>query len=164
MAVHIHYIDDDWTMQQELLDFISIEGSHSGSTLAEYICNLLEFYDIEDRLSNIMADNASNMDTLVQNISDRLGRTIYRSRCISHILNLVVQAILGKGGSCPLFFCSESESLSDSEPEEEVIVGLGKSVTNVEEEDIELNVGIGQAITTLREIVKCKELNSLLSC
>ncbi|CAG8855603.1 5699_t:CDS:1, partial [Gigaspora margarita] len=49
MGIIVHYIDKDWQLQQKTLDFIEIEGSHTGANLANELINVFEFYQIESK-------------------------------------------------------------------------------------------------------------------
>ncbi|KAM0742755.1 hypothetical protein ACQRIT_002932 [Beauveria bassiana] len=57
---------------------------------------ILESYEILDKVGYITLDNAANMDTAVEEIADALGWDPLkrRVRCFDHVLNLVVKALL----------------------------------------------------------------------
>ncbi|KAJ5244537.1 hypothetical protein N7489_004633 [Penicillium chrysogenum] len=95
------------------IEFVEIEGSHSGDNLARIVATVLERFHISDKVMTITADNASNNDTLhrylYQKLSQRydgyLAETIIREgtmkfthnsqvRCFAHILNLVMKTTL----------------------------------------------------------------------
>lgn len=61
----IHFIDNEWKMQQRLLAFKFFEEEHDGKSLSkEMIAVLLEF-GIADRLLGVTLDNASNNTTML---------------------------------------------------------------------------------------------------
>jgi len=102
VAITSHYIDENFVLQEDLLDFTEVDWSHSGINLSEHIHEVLFKYDICEKLFCITTDNASNNDTTCEELSDRL----YESHsinwnweenhigCLAHVLNLSVQAFL----------------------------------------------------------------------
>ncbi|CAG8666084.1 21618_t:CDS:2 [Dentiscutata erythropus] len=40
MGIIAHYIDKDWQLQQKTLDFVEVEGSHTGANLANEVINI----------------------------------------------------------------------------------------------------------------------------
>ena len=49
----IHYIDDEWKYQETLLAFKFLEGEHDGESLAKAFIEVLEDYNIADRLLGV---------------------------------------------------------------------------------------------------------------
>jgi len=102
VAITSHYIDENFVLQEDLLDFTEVDWSHSGINLAEHIHEVLFKYDICEKLFCITTDNASNNDTTCEELSDRL----YEAHsidwnweenhigCLAHVLDLAVQAFL----------------------------------------------------------------------
>jgi hypothetical protein len=68
LAVTVHYIDENWDLQKDLLDFQYIPGSHTGANLASKIYEILENRDLTTRLLAITADNASNNDVMMKEL------------------------------------------------------------------------------------------------
>ncbi|KAM4061331.1 restless-like transposase [Hirsutella rhossiliensis] len=70
--------------------------SHSGENIAAQILEILESYEILDKVGYITLDNAGNMDTATEEIAEALGfdPKKRRVRCFGHVLNLVVKALL----------------------------------------------------------------------
>jgi hypothetical protein len=175
MAVFGHFLNFNWDATEVLLDFKNVEGRHTGHNLALYVLGVLQDYKITERILSITADNASNMDSLVDCLNDHLGCTVYRGRCTSHILNLTVQAMLGNGGRNAIFADDAHPSEDGDKAEdvaggvtgeddegdvgggddEEIIVGFG-----TEDDNEELDVPIDEAMSTLRALVK--GLNNLI--
>jgi hypothetical protein len=46
-----HYIDDNWVLQNRLISFSELEGSHSGENAANDLYKLLKLYDIRSKVS-----------------------------------------------------------------------------------------------------------------
>ena len=99
----IHYIDNDWEMQQELLAFKYLEGEHEGKSLSVAFIDVLEDFGIADRLLAVTADNASNNSTMMaymekyykENYPDAGFSVAWNQvECMAHVLNLGAQQIL----------------------------------------------------------------------
>jgi hypothetical protein len=87
--------------QQLVLAIKNIRGSHSGANMAEIFLATVQEYEIEKNLGFCCADNASNNDTMCTTIEKQMGNNgiswdakLYRLRCLAHISNLAVQALL----------------------------------------------------------------------
>ncbi|CAE6524483.1 unnamed protein product [Rhizoctonia solani] len=103
MAVTGHYkkqIRGADILVVELLAFRQVEGSHSGVNLARVLFGILSEYNILDKIGTITLDNASNNDTMMEDLERRMceaGHTFdkdgNRVRCFPHIINLAVNAI-----------------------------------------------------------------------
>ncbi|KAM3524610.1 hypothetical protein MY4038_007668 [Beauveria bassiana] len=98
-------------------------GRHTGTSLADEVCDTLAFWQIDDldRVSYFTLDNAANNDTCMENIAFELGfcATERRIRCAAHILNLSVRAMLcgSKGENLTVVVSADGD---DDEDEEEV--------------------------------------------
>jgi hypothetical protein len=55
----IHYIDNEWKMQEHLLSFKYLESEHDGDRLAKAMIEVLEVYGIGNRLLGVTCDNAA---------------------------------------------------------------------------------------------------------
>jgi hypothetical protein len=66
----IHYIDDDWKMQEKMLAFKFLEGEHDGKSLFEAFIEVLEDYGIANRLLGVTADNASNNSSIMVHLQE----------------------------------------------------------------------------------------------
>ena len=97
MAIIAHFINNDFKYCEWLLDFVSIEGRHTGEELAKYVENVLVEWKLTGKVMTVVGDNASNNDTLAAHLGIRLKRKMPRGRCMSHIINLGAQALMGKG-------------------------------------------------------------------
>jgi hypothetical protein len=72
MAITGYFIDDKWNYQEILLGFEPLHGSHSGTNLSTVLFELLQQYEITDRVLSITTDNASNNVTLMESIQDSI--------------------------------------------------------------------------------------------
>jgi len=101
-AITGHWIDDDWKLHEALLDFRHVEGQHLGSVLAEHVLEVLEEYEIYNKLFCITTDGAGNNGTMCESLSrylrDRWGikwnHKQHHIACMNHVINLSVQTFL----------------------------------------------------------------------
>jgi GTPase Era involved in 16S rRNA processing len=113
LAINAHWMSSTFEQHRACIEFVEIEGNHSGENLANIVATVLERFHISDKVMTITADNASNNDTLHRCLYQKLSRrydkylaeTIIRDgmmkftqnsqiRCFAHILNLVMKTIL----------------------------------------------------------------------
>src|SRR3981189_221590 len=114
-AVIGHWISTDYTYEHEVFEWKELKGSHSGENMALVIYLMLQFLALERKLIAVCSDNAKNNLTLVEHLFKQLGKEFdvehddllgnYKDimwfrgkeshiRCLGHILNIVVHAIL----------------------------------------------------------------------
>ncbi|KAM4067722.1 restless-like transposase [Hirsutella rhossiliensis] len=84
------YIDKDGVPSKLVLGMPELKISHSGENIAAQILEILESYEILDKVGYITLDNAGNMDTATEEIAEALGfdPKKRRVRCFGHVLNL----------------------------------------------------------------------------
>jgi hypothetical protein len=106
----IHYIDNEWDMQEGLIAFKFLEGEHDGASLAKVMIEVLEDLQIADRLLGVTADNASNNSTMMAKLELYYTETYpdagfsvswNQVECVAHVINLAAQEIL-KGFKQPV--------------------------------------------------------------
>ncbi|OBS15938.1 hypothetical protein FPOA_27990 [Fusarium poae] len=90
------YVDKNGISSKLVLGLPELKNCHSGGNIAAQILEILESYEILDRVGYITLDNAGNMDTAMEDIAEALGfdPKKRRVRCFGHVLNLVVKALL----------------------------------------------------------------------
>jgi len=101
-AVTGHWIDDDWNLHEALLDFRHIRGPHNGEHLGRHLFEILEYFNISDKLFCITSDSAGNCGTMCKALTNILRdekgiRWNYKERyirCMNHVINLAVQNFL----------------------------------------------------------------------
>ena len=67
------WITKDWEYEYVVLDFDVVSGSHSGAALAESLHSVLVRFGIDSNLLAITTDNAGNMVTMCQELSQILN-------------------------------------------------------------------------------------------
>ena len=78
-----------------------VEGHHYGEVLADKVFEILEEYEIFEKLFCITADNAGNNGTmcvalskLLENIGIEWDPKKYQISCMNHVINLAVQEFI----------------------------------------------------------------------
>ncbi|GBC52400.2 zinc finger BED domain-containing protein RICESLEEPER 2-like [Rhizophagus irregularis DAOM 181602=DAOM 197198] len=101
LGITIHWITNDWKLENTTLDFSHIEGPHSGENLASKLFEVLKEFELLQKILGISTDNASNINKMFskfESICEYEGIEFIaknqRVRCLAHIINLTVQNIL----------------------------------------------------------------------
>ena len=66
LAIVAYWISDSWQMEEMLIGFEEIRGSHTGANMAGIINEVLARYRIQDRILGFTTDSASNNRTLTE--------------------------------------------------------------------------------------------------
>ncbi|GES82302.1 zinc finger BED domain-containing protein 1-like [Rhizophagus clarus] len=61
LGIIMHCITNDWKIKKCLLDFISLERSHSAELILTKLTDVLQEFNISDRIISLTTDNGSNM-------------------------------------------------------------------------------------------------------
>lgn len=87
IAVTCHFITNDFKLESVLLDCTLITGSHTGENLSIEIRKILQEWELIDKVTMGVSDNASNISNAFQKYLnlDHIG-------CYAHSLNLIVQS------------------------------------------------------------------------
>jgi hypothetical protein len=101
-AITAHWIDNAFRLQEALLAFKRLEGAHTGNYMAQVIYDILDDFEIAEKLFCITSDGASNNGTMTKDLSEilRVEKNIQWDHeqmhilCLDHIINLAVQAFL----------------------------------------------------------------------
>lgn len=102
VAVVAHFLDECHKLQTALLDLRPLKGPHSGENIAKTLSMVMEWYNISTTTGFIMMDNASNNDKCIEELAKKYPAITKKSRlrCVGHVLNLIVKALLfGEGVS-----------------------------------------------------------------
>ncbi|KAF4313154.1 HAT domain-containing protein [Botryosphaeria dothidea] len=119
-AVNAHFVDHSGTIQTGLLAFGRILGSHSGENIASVPLRCFQQYNCTECIGYVICDNADNNDTAIRVLQKDLPISYHscRVRCIGHIINLVVKAILFGQGVSKL----EQSFLGKTDDDEETFI------------------------------------------
>jgi hypothetical protein len=95
-----------------------LEGQHNGEHMAEEVMEFIREYGIASEVGYFMMDNASNMNSMIDKVSDDLEREFdvfydplpHRLRCSSHVIDLpVMEFLMGKRPPTTDFYGGPSE-------------------------------------------------------
>jgi len=97
LGITMHYIDNNWDLKKCILDFIPIEGSHSSRLILSKIIDLLQEFNLNNRIISLTTDNGSNMLACGRDLANELeicfcNLSFSYKRCAAHIINLAVKA------------------------------------------------------------------------
>lgn len=146
-AVTGHWIDDDWNLHEALLDFRQIRGRHSGEHLGWELFQILEHFDISDKLFCITSDSAENCGTLCTELTNILrdekdiqwNHKERYIRCMNHVINLTIQN-----------FIKSIKGLASNDIDERDF----DNGDDDEDSDISLSEGFALAMWKIREFMK----------
>ncbi|CAB4433776.1 unnamed protein product [Rhizophagus irregularis] len=66
LGITVYLITNEWELKSFLLDFIKLDGPHSGAIIKEAFLKSLSSYNIESNILGVTTDNASNNITFLQ--------------------------------------------------------------------------------------------------
>jgi hypothetical protein len=69
-TVTVHFIDEELTMNSLILDFVPFRDTHSGVQIASVFKNIVDEFEIKDKILAVCTDNASNNDSFIQDLLD----------------------------------------------------------------------------------------------
>ena len=69
LTITSHYVDDNFRVQEDLLDFAHVPVSHTEENLAEHVFKVLLEYNIHTRLFCVTSDNVSNNGTMIERLT-----------------------------------------------------------------------------------------------
>ena len=118
LAINSYFIDQKWDYHEVLLGFPYVEGRHNGERLGHILYEEIKYHKLEGAIAAITIDSASNnktMNAAIQKAIDNGGyisniniaegssgsdetesnRTFEQLPCLSHIIQLAVQRLLG---------------------------------------------------------------------
>ncbi|XP_005098416.1 zinc finger BED domain-containing protein 4-like [Aplysia californica] len=84
ITVTAHFITPSWELHGCVLDTLKLDEAHTAKNIAEVLSQIMESWQIRDKVFAIVKDNASNMIAAVDLLKIR------RMPCFAHTLNLVV--------------------------------------------------------------------------
>lgn len=71
MCLVAHYIDANWKMQCRVLNFIELDPPHTRAIISNAIFDCIIKWKIEDKITTITLDNASNNDVAAKNLMSK---------------------------------------------------------------------------------------------
>lgn len=102
MAISGYFIDDKWKYRELLLGFEPLHGSHTGVNIGTVLFEVLQRYQLVERVLTVTTDSASNNQTLVgrmheqlESLKSRTTTPIVQVPCIAHVIQLILKGLLG---------------------------------------------------------------------
>ncbi|KAG6988733.1 hypothetical protein FOFC_20727 [Fusarium oxysporum] len=91
-----HFVDSNGEKRDVLLGLPRLVGPHSGENIAPYVKGVIDQYEMGSKLGYFMLDNAESNDTCLEALARWFPMDVGRRRlrCIGHIINLVVRAVI----------------------------------------------------------------------
>lgn len=97
LGICAHFVTADYELKTTLIALPFIHSRHTGITLSKIILEVIQEYEIEEKLGYFMMDNASNNDTMMEELQKSLPDLNVqqrRLRCLGHVVNLVCKVML----------------------------------------------------------------------
>jgi hypothetical protein len=97
LSIVVYYLRDDNKLYNVVLIMRDTLGSHIRANMADHLFDVLKEYQISsNQIAYFAADNATNNDTALTALSERMAidPVASRLRCVGHIFNLMCTAIL----------------------------------------------------------------------
>ncbi|KAH7543966.1 hypothetical protein JRO89_XS15G0073100 [Xanthoceras sorbifolium] len=102
LCLTAHYIDENWILQKKILNFVTLDSSHTEDMLPEVIIRCLMDWNIDSKLFALTFDDCSTDDDIVLKIKERILQNrpcssngqLFDVRSAAHVLNLIVQDAL----------------------------------------------------------------------
>ena len=109
MAITVYFIDKAWNYREMLLSFEPLHGPHTGINLSDVLHQLLKERKLLDRIFSVTTDNATNNETLIRALQEKLISTgaigsresIVRVPCMAHVIQLCLKQLLGHIRAAP---------------------------------------------------------------
>jgi hypothetical protein len=99
LCVTCHFIDDEWKIHKRIINFMHLEGRHTGANLSAAFMQNIASWNIDHKLFALTLDNASANDVCVDTVISILknvgtvhcGGKFFHVRCAAHIINLIAR-------------------------------------------------------------------------
>ncbi|KAK9269460.1 hypothetical protein L1049_001235 [Liquidambar formosana] len=99
LCLTAHYVDEDWKLQKKILNFVTLDSSHTEDMLSQVISKCLMDWNIDRKLFAMTFDDIFTNDDIVLRIKEWLSQSrpllsngqLFDVRCAAHVLNLIVQ-------------------------------------------------------------------------
>jgi hypothetical protein len=99
LCLSAHYIDEKWTLQKKVLNFLTLHSSYTEDLLPEVIIKSLDEWDIDCKLFALTLDDCSVDDSITLRIKERVSekrpflstRQILDVRSAAHLITSIVQ-------------------------------------------------------------------------
>ncbi|GAA0186733.1 hypothetical protein LIER_34021 [Lithospermum erythrorhizon] len=102
MCLTAYYIDEDWKLQKQMLNFTTLDPLHTDDILSEVVIKCLTDWSIDRKLFSMTLDSCSAYDDMVFRMKDWLSQTkpllkngeLFEARCAAQLLRSIVQDVM----------------------------------------------------------------------
>lgn len=102
LCLTAHYIDENWRLDKKILNFVTLDPSHTADLLPEVIIRCLMDWNIDSKLFALTFSDCSIDDDIVLKIQERISQSrpclsngqLFDVRCAAYVLNMIVQDAL----------------------------------------------------------------------
>lgn len=96
LEVVAHYLNASQHPRNVLLGLPRVRGSHTAANIAGSISHLLERFDVQYKIGNLVTDNASENHACIEILGSKYSFNANERHvlCIGHVINLVAQSVL----------------------------------------------------------------------
>ncbi|XP_057967030.1 zinc finger BED domain-containing protein RICESLEEPER 1-like [Malania oleifera] len=99
LCLTVHYIDRDWKLHKKILNFVTLDPSHTEETLSEVVIKCLMDWDVDYKLFSLTYDDCFTNDDIVPGIKERISQNrrllsngkLFDVPCAARVLRLIVQ-------------------------------------------------------------------------
>jgi hypothetical protein len=95
IVITAHFITESWKMQGLTISFKEMAKNHTGANLCSEFVDVVQALGIDDKISCIVSDNASNVvcgNSLIAKALSTNTNKVVPLRCLPHIIHLVATA------------------------------------------------------------------------
>ncbi|OCB88219.1 hypothetical protein A7U60_g4624 [Sanghuangporus baumii] len=167
LAIVIHYISNEWDLQEQLIAFEEIKGRHTGDNIGAIVLRVLDQYNLVSKLIAINCDNASNNDTMVSYLETQLfergiefSAEKARMRCMPHTIHLAAMRLLASIGAARTVTENTRNYQDDIYPpteEQEVAFQDDNDGSDDDDRVISAIAKLRQLVRTIRRKTQCRE-------
>jgi len=102
IAITAHWTDENWKVRSTLMAIRELDGDHDGENISLVVYSVLQEFSIVDKFGYFTGDNASNNDTALQWLNQRICEeggngfdvSDRRLRCFAHDMQIAIKGLL----------------------------------------------------------------------
>ncbi|KIJ35055.1 hypothetical protein M422DRAFT_181239, partial [Sphaerobolus stellatus SS14] len=101
MGIVMHYVSNEWLLEEVLIDFCELIGEHSGVNMAAAVYQTIDTLGLKGRIQSIVSDNAANNDTMMEELEHLFKKENIEfnaihacGRCLPHTVHLAALKLL----------------------------------------------------------------------
>ena len=95
LGITCHWIDGNWQLRELVLDASELKGPHSGANMAQHVLEILNEFNISEKIFCVTGDNAAANKVLGEKLGLSLKNFDGKNNmlgCVGHVINLAAQA------------------------------------------------------------------------